>query len=83
MQCVKLCAHCAPSPVAATVLVGIKGDARCIVQGFTSSLTRLHCIISATGLPPPSTYDVAGAFQDLPLCALPPSTDRHASPHHR
>ena len=52
---------------AATVRVGIKGDAECVIQGFSSSLTRLHCIIDPAGLPPPTMYDSDGAFQDLPL----------------
>eukprot|EP00908_Phaeocystis_cordata_P019737 Transcript_31336.p1 GENE.Transcript_31336~~Transcript_31336.p1 ORF type:complete len:258 (-),score=16.57 Transcript_31336:1252-2025(-) len=54
-----------------TVLVGTKGDAECVVQGFTSSLTRLHCIIGAAGLPPPSlSYTSSGSFQDLPLYVI-------------
>ena len=52
---------------AATVRVGIKGDAECVIQGFSSSLTRLHCIINPAGLPPPTMYDSDGTFQDLPL----------------
>ena len=57
---------------AATVRVGIKGDAECVIQGFSSSLTRLHCIIDPAGLPPPTMYDSDGAFQDLPLCGYHP-----------
>ena len=53
-----------------TVLVGINGDAECVVQGFTSSTARLHCIINAAGLPPPTTYNSAGDFQDLPLYVI-------------
>ena len=34
-----------------TILVGIKGDAECVVQGFTSSNSRIHCIIDGAGLP--------------------------------
>ena len=57
--------------LAAIVLVGTKGDAECVVQGFTSSLTRLHCIIGAAGLPPPSlSYTSSGSFQDLPLYVI-------------
>ena len=59
---------------AATVRVGIKGDAECVIQGFSSSLTRLHCIIDPAGLPPPTMYDSDGAFQDLPLCGYHPIT---------
>ena len=62
---------CRPDPGAAIVLVGTKGDAECVVQGFTSSLTRLHCIIGAAGLPPPSlSYTSSGSFQDLPLYVI-------------
>ena len=53
-----------------TVLVGINGDAECVIQGFTSSVARLHCIINAAGLPPPTTYNSAGDFQDLPLYVI-------------
>ena len=35
------------------VYVGIRADARCVVQPFTSSRNRLHCIVNAEGLPPP------------------------------
>ena len=70
---------------AATVLVGINGDAECVIQGFTSSLARLHCIINAAGLPPPTTYDSAGEFQDLPLCGTHPPMPHawpRVTPHH-
>ena len=53
-----------------TVLVGINGDAECVIQGFTSSVARLHCIINAAGLPPPTAYNSAGDFQDLPLYVI-------------
>ena len=65
--------------------MGINGDAECVVQGFTSSLARLHCIIDAAGLPLPTTYNSAGDFQDLPLCDTRPPlphTWLRMPPHH-
>jgi hypothetical protein len=51
-----------------TVFVGINADAECVVQPFTSSRNRLHCIIGAEGLPPPDlAYNPAGRFYDHPL----------------
>jgi hypothetical protein len=50
------------------VFVGINADARCVVQPFTSSRNRLHCIVDAEGLPPPDThYDARGRFASHPL----------------
>ena len=42
--------------------------ARCIVQPFTTTKNRLHCIIDSEGLPPPTTiYDPSGSFASHPL----------------
>ena len=50
------------------IRVGIHGDAECRVQGFTSSKTRLHCIIGPDALPPPRPVYTASAIeQQLPL----------------
>ena len=32
------------------VFIGINADARCVVQPFTSTKNRLHCIVNAEGL---------------------------------
>lgn len=51
-----------------SVRVGINGGAECIVQGFTSSRTRMHCIIGAAGLPAPRpVYSAGRVEQYLPL----------------
>ena len=43
------------------VFIGINADARCVVQPFTSTRNRLHCIVYAEGLPPPDVvYTPAG-----------------------
>ena len=50
------------------VFIGSNGDARCVVQPFTSSNNRLHCVISAEGLPPPDLlYNASGRFVDMPM----------------
>ena len=51
-----------------TVFIGINADATCVVQPFTSTRNRLHCIISAEGLPPPDVqYNPAGRLVDHPI----------------
>ena len=53
-----------------TIRVGINGDAECVVQTFSSTRNRMHCIVSAEGLPAPTpSYDASGSFQDVPLFA--------------
>ena len=50
------------------VYVGIRADALCIVQPFTSSRNRLHCIVNAEGLPPPDVaYSPNGRFVEHPM----------------
>ena len=50
------------------VFIGSRADARCIVQPFTTAKNRLHCIIDAEGLPPPSVqYVEGGSFVTQPL----------------
>ena len=50
------------------VFIGINTEARCVVQPFTSTRNRLHCIISGEGLPPPDVaYTSAGRFAHYPL----------------
>ena len=50
------------------IFLGINAEAECVVQPFTSSRNRLHCIISAEGLPPPDLiYAAAGRFVERPL----------------
>ena len=50
------------------VFIGINADARCVVQPFTSTKNRLHCIVNAEGLPPPDVhYTAAGRFVEHPL----------------
>jgi hypothetical protein len=51
-----------------TVFIGIAADAQCVVQPFTSTRNRLHCIVSAEGLPPPDlSYRAGGRFVDYPI----------------
>ena len=53
-----------------TVRIGITAGAgtECVVQAFTSSKNRLHCIISANGLPPPTAdYRTTADHVSLPL----------------
>ena len=51
-----------------TVFIGINADAQCVVQPFTSSRNRLHCIIGAEGLPPPDVlYNPKGRLVDHPI----------------
>ena len=52
-----------------TILVGNAG-AQCVVQPFTSSSSRFHCVIQPENLPPPSTYNPNGTFVDIPLRAF-------------
>ena len=48
--------------------IGTNADARCEVQPFTSSKNKLHCVVQAEGLPPPTTvYNAAGDFALHPL----------------
>ena len=54
-----------------TVFVGINADAQCVVQPFTTTRNRLHCIVYAEGLPPPDAlYDPTGRFAEHPLRVL-------------
>ena len=54
-----------------TVFVGINADAECMVQPFTSTRNRLHCILDPEGLPPLDVeYKAAGRFVDHPLRVL-------------
>ena len=52
-----------------SIRVGVGGTAVCEVQGFTSSHTRLHCIISADGLPAPRPSYGSRVEQYMPLWA--------------
>ena len=53
-----------------SVYVGDQNQAECVVQPFTSNRNRLHCIIDASGLPPPPwEYKATGSFVEYPLKA--------------
>lgn len=62
-------AHCIVQAFAPPeVFVGINAEARCVVQPFTSSRNRLHCIINSEGLPPPDVrYNPLGRFALYPI----------------
>lgn len=50
------------------VFIGTSAQAECVVQPFTSSNNRLHCIVQAAGLPAPTpSYTVAGSFVTMPF----------------
>ena len=50
------------------VYIGIQAQAQCIVQPFTSTNNRLHCIVFADGLPPPTpVYTASGVFESHPF----------------
>ena len=50
------------------VYIGTSAQAECVVQPFTSSNNRLHCIISARGLPvPTASYSSTGVFVTMPF----------------
>ena len=54
-----------------SVFVGINADAECVVQPFTSTRNRLHCIVSAEGLPPPNVhYSLSPRFYSHPIRVL-------------
>ena len=64
------------------IRLGVNGDAECVVQSFTSSPSRLHCIVAAIGLPAPTpVYAASGTFLDVPLFAYH-NTDSHADCWH-
>lgn len=53
------------------VLIGIQAQAECVVQPFTSSNNRLHCIVQARGLPAPTpaypSDDASTTFVTMPF----------------